>query len=216
MPAICKADGCGKRAYYGFSNCTVLFCSAHKDPAMVNLKLKFCATIGCRKVPSYGFRDGKARAVATHCVAHKYPKMVNANVPICKTEGCQRVARYGVVGGLKDGRAKATHCPDHKDVATMVVAWRPMCGVDGCRKEPTYGVLGGKATRCTAHKDCEQVKVKGSFCAADGCKKTPSFGFLDGKVTFCAAHKDPEMLSVKEICATKSCTKLARYRRWST
>ena len=146
MPSKCAHAGCAKQPVYNVPGSrTGLFCSEHKEPAMVDVKSRTCAHAGCETCPSYNVPGSR---IALFCAEHKEPAMVNVKSKTCAN--CPSRAWYGHPG------LAATACARHMSVG-MISYPRKLCTQEGCREIGTHATFDSSNKRrfCEHHVPSE-------------------------------------------------------------
>ena len=104
---MCIHPGCKTRPNYNNEGETkALYCSEHKQDAMVNVISKTCFHEGCKKQPTYN-NEGETKAL--YCSEHKQDGMVNVKSKTCIHEGCKTIPNYN-----NECETKALYCSEHK------------------------------------------------------------------------------------------------------
>lgn len=108
-----------------------LYCKAHKQPGMKNVRNRACSVDGCEKHPSFGEEGGSAR----FCGEHALPGMRDVVHPRCEVQGCNDRAYFGLPG------SKPTRCSDraHHEEGMLRIVHRTCQETKACRAAPLYG-----------------------------------------------------------------------------
>lgn len=181
----CEYEDCHIHASYNYPHETKSrFCTTHKLDGMVNLRKQTCQHIGCKKVPSFGFK-GYPR---TSCGQHKEDGMINVVAKYCEYEGCDISASFAFKG------EKARFCRTHAEEG-MVSVMRRGCRHEGCKStSQNYDVPGGKGRFCTTHKEPDMIDVINKRC--EECTKIAQHGKPGSQRSHCSKHRKPGMITL--------------------
>lgn len=188
---LCKSPSCNTRASFDMEGeLQARYCTAHKQPGMVDVVSLRCEFNRCLKRPVYNVA-GAPRA--RFCMSHQLPDMVNVVSPRCEQDGCLTIPSYGV-----DGSKKGIFCAAHK-LPGMVDVTSVRCKSFGCTKRASYNIRGArKALFCSCHRLKAMVNVKTKVCEHVDCLVQPSFGVLGSPSRrFCANHRKQGMVRVR-------------------
>jgi len=95
---------CGKRTVYNVNGEKALYCSAHKEPNMINVTTKKCEYKGgCLTRPSFGIHGGKKQ----FCAIHKEANMVDVIHDLCQADDCDTIAYYNKKGEKKENSVQS-------------------------------------------------------------------------------------------------------------
>ncbi|CAL8467240.1 g6776 [Coccomyxa elongata] len=203
MKSRCTHPGCKTWAYFNNQGeQRGYFCSAHKEPGMVDVVNKLCEHPNCNKHPNFNHPG------ATHaqfCSQHKEPGMVNVNIRDrqCAVQLCSKYPSCNF-----PGQTDGLYCGKHKEEGMVNVTSRH-CAYPGCIKQPNFHHPGNtRGMFCCAHKSEGMVNVVSKPCQHPGCTKQPSFNFPgQSQGLYCSPHKQPGMVNVKQKhCGADGCT----------
>ena len=184
---ICNNKDCKKIAYFNIIGGKGKWCSAHKEPGMIDVKSKKCEHNGCGKNPNYNIPSGKPK----YCSEHKLPGMINVKSKQCEHTGCNKVPNFNIVGN------PGKYCNEHKLVG-MINVLTKRCEHSGCEIiSPSFNFAGGSGILCNEHKLHGMINVRSDKCEYNGCEKIPYFDLPSGKGRFCVTHKEVGMVDVK-------------------
>ena len=88
LDRLCIRERCTVKASYGHLHGESLFCSAHKEEGMINLKISTCVFPHCNNYAKYSY--GRGRAIK-YCFEHKYPGMTIKSKRICNNKNCNKL-----------------------------------------------------------------------------------------------------------------------------
>jgi len=178
------------------------FCSAHKEPNMVDVRNKRCEANGCSAQPAFNV-EGSMRA--RFCSAHKEPNMVNVISKRCEANGCTAQPAFNV-----EGSARPRFCSSHKE-PNMVNVISKRCEANGCTTQPAFNVEGSMRARfCSAHKEPNMVDVRNKRCRFKDCKSLAGYGFTGTTASSCKRHLEIGMIvSPKTRCCEQNCREFA-------
>ncbi|CAM9812092.1 unnamed protein product [Chrysoparadoxa australica] len=211
----CIAQNCSSQAHYlatdprdGIEK--VAYCVLHKDMAQGTVtqiaavtaaapgqtdhlvqqrKRVTCATLGCDKIPHYGYpgHQGTGSVRMKYCAVHKSENMVLLGKgKECAAPGCTKQPGFGFEG---KGR---TRCIAHKEEGMTYLAKRQACQVPDCARRATFGYMGAGITSCGQHKQPAMFNWNGK-CSRDKCTRAVKFGPPGAiKPTVCAFHQSDE------------------------
>ena len=199
---MCIHEGCKTQPSFNIiGELKALYCSAHKQEGMVDVKNKTCIHEGCKKQPVFNI-DGETKAL--YCSAHKQEGMVDVKHETCIHEGCKKRPHFNI-----DGELKALYCSVHKQEG-MVDVKHATCIHEGCKTRPHFNIDGEtKSLYCSVHKQEGMVNIISKTCIHEGCKTRPHFN-IDGetKALYCSLHKQEGMVNVtSKTCIHEGCKK---------
>ena len=211
-------NGCSTMASFNLpGQITLIRCSKHKEPAMVNLRRKgkhhvprknktqfsmLCRDpSGCQTKSSFNMPDVTP---AIRCLEHKLPGMVNVREQsLCKEPDCTTYPCFGV----PDTKTRL-YCFEHKKAGMVDLAKKP-CESAGCKVMPSFNVPGAACARyCLKHKASDMVDVvSGRKCQSVGCDVQGMFNTPgEERGAYCKLHKLDNMVDVvNRTCADEGC-----------
>lgn len=147
---ICNyAEGCTSNSSFNVKGSeNALFCSFHKEPAMVDVIHQRCEVKGCAKQPSCTYEGASGRRF---CAAHKLPGMVDVISKQCEHGDCKTWPSFNVPGS-----ARAKYCASHK-LLGMVNVVAKICQLHGCSTQASFGAPNGPKLFCSLHKSLGMV-----------------------------------------------------------
>ncbi len=230
--ALCTFENCNKIAIFNDPGTKKgIFCKAHKNHKMINVRDKRCEMPDCQKVASYGLCNIDNFAPLSksliYCYKHKLPEHINLRSRTCLQKGCTKQPSFGIDYTLlklngeeapyyDGGKRRALYCFEHKSSYHVNVNHK-MCKYKECMRQPSYGLVGTKiALYCSKHKTSEHVNLNNTTCAFVGCNRNAYYGDKEtGKKTnimFCFEHKQEKHINLKiKNCIIENCQSLARY-----
>lgn len=189
----CKFEGCTKYASFGYeSDNKCIRCSSHKEPDMINIKLKNRKNkYPCGKVPIYGYKNEKAK----FCGKCKDPNDTNIRnifTKICQS--CGKNGHYTIPG------SNIFFCIDHKQDDMINFKKKHLLS-----KEKFVCICGSKFNeqKYKINESDEQYscylchlksKPKKGYCH---CSKRATFGLTEA--TRCKKHIEEGMIDLKNI-----------------
>jgi ferredoxin-like protein FixX len=190
----CQGDGCTIKnpAFNYTGNKKGLYCSAHKEKDMINVKDRTCLECGTR--PNFNY-EGQSQGI--YCTIHKKPNMINVKDRTCLECGTRPNYNY-------EGQSTGIYCANHKKPNMINVKVRTC--LEECGTQPYFNYEGQtKGIYCAIHKKPNMINVKDRTCLE--CGTRPYFNYEgQTKGIYCAIHKKPNMIDVKNtICKTPLC-----------
>lgn len=192
--SLCKHKDCKKFSSFGYQNENIIrYCKEHKEPYMINLKLKNkknkCI---CGKNPYYGYKGEKPK----FCAVCKDPDDENIiNVVDKSCEECDKMAFYTTEGSGK------FYCGEHKSDGMTnfkkkhIIKHKCECGKiynqEKFKKNETEDAFC--CYTCYIKNQPKLTQLKG-YCH---CRKAATFGF--SIATHCKVHKEPGMTDIKNF-----------------
>lgn len=199
----CQTEGCEIVPVFGTEPGKGLYCAAHAQYGMKDVKNKICEHKGCTTRASFGFTLNKP----IRCIGHAAAEMRNVlkNFRKCKEIGCTTTATQGLVW------RRPTHCAVHAlhDMSDVV---HKQCEHPGCSLRPTYGTVWHTAVYCSMHAQPGMTNVLTKRCEYVGCDTQPSYGIEWKKPTHCVAHALKGMNDVvNKRCMHPDCSKRPQF-----
>jgi len=203
----CLYEGCRVRPCYNVEGePNPLYCLAHKDPYMVNVKDKIlCITLGCKTRANYN-AEGEIKPL--YCSDHKLESMINVKDRTCLHEGCRIRPCFNA-----EGEMRPLYCSTHK-LENMVNVKDKLCVHEGCKIRANYNVEEEiKPLYCSQHKLESMINVKSKKCLYEGCQIIPCYNLPnETNPLYCTQHKLENMVNVKDkICIYEGCCVRANY-----
>jgi hypothetical protein len=196
--AICKTEGCVKRALFAEVGKTATRCRLHKETDMVDTVHKMCKYEGCMKIASYALRDAN---MPEYCTTHKGLDMMNIVSRHCDAPGCAVRPNFALPGAI------ASKCATHK-LDGMVNVRKHVCLYPECTVSASFSRIGErKLLYCSTHKEDGMTQPYLKYCEFPGCLTLPTYAnATETKARFCSAHKTSTMIDVKNpYCPTLGC-----------
>jgi hypothetical protein len=193
----CIHERCFLRASFGYDGEYPIFCKAHKDPDMVNLKYNAltCYEPNCTTGASYALPGA---IEVQYCTEHASPNMVRIHRPRCYEHGCNRDASHNF-----PHTATRLYCFHHIKDGMVNMSIIP-CTVEGCKRKACYRTAAGDVPiKCREHAEEGMVFYRSKnrhICRIHGCD-TPSTHCFPIKPIhgYCEAHKTDEMVLQKPL-----------------
>lgn len=201
---MCFQKGCTKNAYYNYpGEGSVLMCSLHKKPGMVNIKNRICeGGINCSKQPSFNYPDKSCGIV---CSQHRKEGMINVKKRKCSYHTCLKSALY-----KNPLDKKESWCSEHKKDNSIRVSHSKKCEIENCSTIPSFN-YPNKTTpiRCLKHKEEGMVNIKlnNMKCNFTGCTKNAIYKSESSNKKWCKIHKENEsvVIGCTAMCKFKEC-----------
>jgi len=184
MGKRCKQDGCKKQPTFNHEGQTnAMYCAAHKNEGMVDIKNKKCRQDGCKKQPVF---NHEGQILAMYCATHKKDGMVDIKSKKCQQDGCKKGPAFN-----HEGQTIPLYCATHK-LEGMVNVVSKTCQQDGCKKIPVFNHEGQiLAMYCATHKLEGMVDIKHRTCQSEWCYTRVTDKY-DGYCVFCYIHLFPD------------------------
>ena len=192
----CRKEGCSTRACFGYEYKKSLYCAAHKQSDMYDVKHNSCQEVSCSTRPLFGYE----RRRPLYCANHKVYDMIDVVHERCLYQGCPTRPSFGVE------RYRPLFCSIHKHNDMFDVVSRT-CLQSDCTTIPSFGKELGKPLYCFSHKTDDMFDVTSRKCVEPECNIRPTYNYEGSKPQYCTTHKKTGMIDVAHSkCSESGCS----------
>jgi len=182
---LCKFQGCGSQANYGFFDKKATHCKNHKELGMIDIYHKRCQFEGCNVRASFNFIQHDQKPL--FCVEHKEQNMVDvisSRCPECVKKGIVKQGFYNY-----KNESVGIYCIDHSKDGMVDVRNNKCCE---CDSFAFYGFLGKSPTSCRIHMKDGMMKYPNKICSVKACREKATHGYIGTFPIYCELHHDKE------------------------
>ena len=167
-----------------------LYCVAHKNDVMVNVRAKKCMYFNCNTRPYYNYIHNKG---PLYCVTHKKDGMIDVTNKRCIYLNCNIQSSYNYIG-----EKIPLYCVTHKK-DEMIDIKNKRCIHPDCNTRPIYNNPVEKiALYCNLHKKDGMIDIKSKRCINSDCNIRPTYNIPGEKIPlYCNLHKTNGMIDIK-------------------